>query len=72
MVALVGLADISANTLFVLASQYGLIAVVSVLGSLFPIVTVLLVHLVLHERISRVQRLGVVVALVGIAIVAAA
>ena len=70
--ALVGLADISANALFVLASQHGLIAVVSVLASLFPIVTVLLAHLVLHERISRVQRLGVVVALVGIAIVAAA
>jgi len=72
VVALVGLADVSANALFALASQHGLIAVVSVLGSLFPVVTVVLAHLVLRERISRVQRVGVAVALVGIAVVAAA
>lgn len=71
-VVLVGLADVGANTLFVLASQHGLIAVVSVLGSLFPIVTVVLAHLVLHERISRVQLVGVLVALVGVAVVAEA
>lgn len=72
LVVLVGLVDVSANALFALASQHGLIAVVSVLGSLFPIVTVVLAHLVLHERISLVQRAGVVVALAGVAVVAAA
>jgi drug/metabolite transporter (DMT)-like permease len=72
VVALVGLADVSANALFALASQHGLISVVSVLGSLFPVVTVVLAHLVLRERISVVQRLGVAVALVGVAVVAAA
>jgi drug/metabolite transporter (DMT)-like permease len=72
VVALVGLADVSANALFAFASQHGLIAVVSVLGSLFPVVTVLLAHVVLRERISGIQQLGVAVALVGVAVVAAA
>ncbi len=71
-IALVGLADVTANALFALASQRGLLAVVSVLGSLFPVVTVLLAHVLLHERISGVQRLGVAVALAGIAVVSAA
>lgn len=71
-VVLVGLGDVSANTLFALASQHGLLAVVSVLGSLFPVVTVLLAHLLLHERLSSVQRVGVAVALLGVALVAAA
>jgi len=71
-IALVGLADVSANTLFALASQRGLLAVVAVLGSLFPVVTVILAHLVLGERISTVQRVGVAVALAGVAMVSAA
>ena len=50
----------------------GLLAVVSLLGSLFPIVTVLPAHLVLHERITGIQRLGVAVALAGVAVVSAA
>ena len=69
---LVGLGDVSAHALFALASHHGLIAVVSVLGSLFPIVTVVLAHLVLHERIFHVQRVGVAIALIGVAVVAAA
>ena len=71
-VVLVGLGDLAANALFALASQHGLLAVVAVLGSLFPVVTVLLAHLFLHERITGVQRLGVAVALAGVAIVSAA
>ncbi len=72
LVPAVGLADVAANTLFALASQHGLLAVVSVLGSLFPVVTVVLAHILLRERISPVQRLGVAVALVGVAVVSAA
>lgn len=71
-VVLVGLGDVTANALFALASQRGLLAVVSVLGSLYPVVTVLLAHLLLHERISAVQRLGIAVALTGVAIVGTA
>ena len=71
-VAAVGVADVSANALFALASSHGLLAIVSVLGSLYPIVTVLLAYVVLHERLTRLQRTGVLAALVGVALVSAA
>ncbi|MGI8421962.1 MAG: EamA family transporter [Gaiellaceae bacterium] len=70
-VAAIGIVDVSANALFALASERGLLAIVSVLGSLYPIATVLLAHVVLGERLTRTQRGGVVVALVGVALVSA-
>jgi drug/metabolite transporter (DMT)-like permease len=69
-VAGVGLLDLLANALFALATTEGLLAIVSVLGSLYPVPTVILAHLVLRERITAVQRLGVGVALAGVALVA--
>jgi drug/metabolite transporter (DMT)-like permease len=71
-IALVGLLDSSANALFVFASRSGYLSVVSVLGSLYPVVTLLAAHLVLSERITRVQRGGVALALVGVCVVAGA
>lgn len=65
-----GLLDTSANGLFVLASSRGYLSIVSVLGSLYPVATILAAHLFLGERISRVQRAGVAVTLAGIALVA--
>jgi uncharacterized membrane protein len=66
-VAAIGLADVGANALFALASGRGLLALVSVLGSLYPVTTVLLAHVVLGERLTRFQRAGVGVALAGVA-----
>jgi drug/metabolite transporter (DMT)-like permease len=66
-VAAVGLADAAANALFALASGHGLLALVSVLGSLYPVTTVLLAHLILSERLTRVQLAGVGIALTGVA-----
>ena len=71
-VAAVGLADVSANALFAVASAHGLLALVSVLGSLYPVVTVLLAHVLLGERLTRTQRLGVALALGGVAVIAGA
>ncbi|HEY2327284.1 MAG TPA: DMT family transporter [Gaiellaceae bacterium] len=65
-VVLVGLADVSANALFALASGHGLLALVSVLGSLYPIVTVLLAYVLLGERLTRPQKLGISLALAGV------
>lgn len=70
-VAAVGVADVSANALFALASGRGLLALVAVLGSLYPIVTVLLAHVVLGERLTRAQKAGVAVALAGVCAIAA-
>lgn len=69
-VAAVGVLDVVANALFALASREGLLAIVSVLGSLYPVPTVVLAHRILGERVSRTQRLGVAVALAGVAMVA--
>ena len=41
-VALVGLGDVSANALFAWSSRHGLLSLVSVLGSLYPVITVVL------------------------------
>jgi drug/metabolite transporter (DMT)-like permease len=65
-----GLLDTAANGLFVLASARGYLSIVSVLGSLYPVATILAAYLFLGERISRMQRAGVAVTLAGIALVA--
>jgi len=69
-VAAVGLADVSANALFAVASSRGLLSLVAVLGSLYPVVTVLLAHVLLGERLTRAQQAGVFVALAGVAAIA--
>jgi drug/metabolite transporter (DMT)-like permease len=71
-VAAVGVADVSANALFAFASGHGLLALVSVLGSLYPVMTLFLAHAILGERLTRLQSLGVATALVGVAALSAA
>lgn len=70
-VAAVGLLDTAANGLFVAASARGLLSIVAVLGSVYPAVTLLLAHLVHGERITRVQRAGVGLAVIGVCMVSA-
>lgn len=69
-VALVGLGDTAANLLFGIAATMGMVSLTSVAGSLYPVATVLLAWLVLGERMLRVQMVGVVLALIGISLVA--
>jgi drug/metabolite transporter (DMT)-like permease len=68
---LVGLLDAGANGLYAWGATEGLVSVVAVLGSLYPVATVLLARLVLGERVRRVQEVGIVAALVGVALIAA-
>jgi drug/metabolite transporter (DMT)-like permease len=67
----IGIFDILANSLYVVASTHGLLPVVSVAASLYAAVTVLLARFVLGERLARPQRAGVALALVGVALIAA-
>ncbi len=69
LVAGIGLLDVGANALFAAAAQRGYLSIVSVLGSEYPVVTVLLAQTILHERISRPQKAGIALALVGVGIV---
>jgi drug/metabolite transporter (DMT)-like permease len=70
-VALVGIADTGANLLFAYAATRGNLAVVGVLGSLYPIATVVLARWLLGERLSGGQNAGVVLALTGVGLLAA-
>jgi drug/metabolite transporter (DMT)-like permease len=71
VLAVVGVADVSANALFATASSRGMVSVASVLGSLYPIMTVLLARVVLRERLRAVQVCGVALSAVGVALIAA-
>jgi drug/metabolite transporter (DMT)-like permease len=67
---LIGLLDLAGTTLFAVASTEGLVGIVSVLSSLYPVVTVALARVFLGERLSGVQASGVVAAFGGIALIA--
>lgn len=67
----IGLVDLTATGLYGLANTHGALAVVAVVGSLYPVVTIMLARVILDERMSRSQGAGVVAALAGIAMVSA-
>ena len=71
-VALVGIGDTGANLLFAYAAITGNLAVVGVLGSLYPVATVVLARWLLGERLTGGQNAGVVLALTGVGLLAAA
>jgi len=71
LVTMVGLGDVAANLTFGVASTRGLVSVVAVLGSLYPVVTVLLARLILAERLGRAQTIGVAGSLAGVALIGA-
>lgn len=70
-VAAIAAGDLGANFTFGVASTMGYVSITSVLASLFPVVTVLLARFVLHERLRRVQIIGVVVTMAGVALISA-
>jgi len=69
--AAIGLLDTAANSAFAIATTTGLLTLVSVLAGLFPVVTVALAYLILHERLHPLQRAGVVLALAGVPLISA-
>jgi drug/metabolite transporter (DMT)-like permease len=69
--AFVGVLDIAANGAFALASTKGLVSVVAVLGSLYPVITVILARFILGERLHMLQRVGAFGALAGVVLISA-
>lgn len=65
-VAFVGVTDVSANVAIAGAAAAGNLAVVSIVGSLYPAVTIALAAVVLHERLTRLQQVGVGLLLVAL------
>jgi drug/metabolite transporter (DMT)-like permease len=73
VVALAGLFDVGGNLLYALAAaEHGLVSVVSVLSSLYPIVTVALATILLRERPGPWQWVGVALTFAGIGLISAA
>lgn len=70
LLATIGVLDGGANLTYAIATTIGLLSLVSVLASLYPAVTVVLARLLHHERMTRVQDAGVLVAVLGVALVA--
>lgn len=71
LLAATGLGDVGANACYAVATRGSLLSVVAVLGSLYPVVTVLLARRLLAERLRPVQIAGVGAALLGVVLLAA-
>jgi drug/metabolite transporter (DMT)-like permease len=71
LLLVVGAVDVTANSAFAFATRGGLLSVVAVLGSLYPVVTVLLARQVHRERLRAVQVAGVAGTLLGVALLSA-
>ena len=61
-----GFLDVTGTAFYVLASQIGRLDVAAVISSLFPGSTVILAALLLKERVSRSQAIGILLALTAI------
>jgi drug/metabolite transporter (DMT)-like permease len=64
--AFAGCLDVSGTVLFVRASQAGRLDEAVVLTSLYPVITVLLARLFLHEHFTRWKAVGLVAALLAV------
>jgi drug/metabolite transporter (DMT)-like permease len=65
----IGVLDVAADVFFAFATTLGLLSVVSILSSLYPVSTVILARLVLDERMGRVQQAGIGLAFAGVLLI---
>jgi drug/metabolite transporter (DMT)-like permease len=70
-IVLSGVFDSGANAMFIAATRHGRLDVAAVLSSLYPASTVILARVLLKERISAMQTVGIVGALAAVALISA-
>lgn len=68
LILLNGCLDIAGNGCYILASQTGRLDVAAVLSSLYPAATVLLAATLLKERFAHSKAIGILLALIAIAL----
>lgn len=66
-----GFVGSAADYVFLLSSRLGLLSVVAVLASLYPVTTVILARVILKERMGRLQLAGLVLAGAGVVLITA-
>lgn len=70
IVAGTGVLDVAANAMYLIGARIGLVSLVAVLSSLYPASTVLLARIVLDERVTSRQAVGLGLAVVGVVLIA--
>ena len=68
-VVVIGVLDMAGNSFYLLAVQTGALAVASVLSALYPVTTVILAAVVLHERVTRDHTVGILLAAAAIVLI---
>jgi drug/metabolite transporter (DMT)-like permease len=71
VIASIGVLVIAADSMYATATTHGLLSVVAVLSTLYPVVTIALARAYLNERIERAQQVGIAMTLCGVVAIAA-
>jgi drug/metabolite transporter (DMT)-like permease len=72
MLAVIGIAGAGGDLAYVGASHHGALSIVAAIASLYPVTTIALGRLLRGHRATRIQLLGIVLALTGASVIGAA